>query len=327
MKKTLVTGGCGFIGSNFIRWLLTHHPEIQVVNLDKLTYAGNPENLRDLQQNTHYRFLHGDVADPRAVREAILGCDTVVHFAAESHVDRSIQNAQDFLRTNVLGTHTLLEASRAAGIHRFLHISTDEVYGSLAEGAAREEDPLHPNSPYAASKAAADHLVVSYQMTFGLPILMTRASNNFGPYQFPEKLIPLLITHALEDEPLPIYGDGLYVREWLYVEDFCSAILTILEKGKVGSIYNVGSGEHRKNLEVAADILRILGKPAGLVRHVEDRLGHDRRYAVNSDKIRELGWSPRRQFAEALEETVRWYQNHPDWWKPLKNPVERNPVT
>ncbi len=319
MKKVLVTGGAGFIGSHFIRQLLNHRPDLQAVNLDKLTYAGNPNNLRDIEQNKRYQFIHGDVSDAAAVARALAGCDTIVHFAAETHVDRSIRDAADFLRTNVIGTYTLLEAARTAGIERYLQISTDEVYGSLLDGAASETAPLHPNSPYAASKAAADHLALSYYVTFQFPVIVTRASNNFGPCQFPEKFIPLMVTNTLEDIPLPIYGDGQYVREWLYVEDFCEAILLILEQGTPGEIYNVGSQEYRKNLDVVGGILKALGKPPTLIRHVQDRLGHDRRYAINSDKIRLLGWRPRHRFEEALGSTIQWYQVHPEWWRPLKS--------
>ena len=316
--RILVTGGAGFIGSNFIRWILAHDPTAHLLNLDKLTYAGNPENLTDLERNPRYQFRQADVADSPVVTDCMRGCEAVIHFAAETHVDRSIVNASDFIRTNVQGTHALLEAARNLGVQRFLQISTDEVYGSLSEGAADEESPLQPNSPYAASKAGADHLVRSYQITFGLPALILRASNNFGPYQFPEKFLPLLITNALGDGPLPIYGDGLYVREWLFVEDFCEAIGLVLKKGEVGQIYNVGSGEHRVNLEVAKLILEMLGKPPSLIRHVQDRLGHDRRYAIISDKVRRLGWKPRHRFEEALQTTIQWYRSNEAWWRPLK---------
>ena len=318
MKKILVTGGCGFIGSNFIRWILSQKKEIELVDLDKLTYAGNPENLKEIESDSRYRFLRGDVADERAVREAISGCDVVVHFAAETHVDRSIADARDFLKTNLLGTHVLLEAAKAASVKRFVQISTDEVYGSLLSGAADEEAGLFPNSPYSASKAGADHLVRSYHVTYGLPTVILRASNNFGPYQFPEKFLPLLITNAMEGNPVPIYGDGQYVREWLFVEDFCRAIGLVLEKGLPGEIYNVGSGEHRVNIDIARLLLDMLGKPVSLIRHVGDRLGHDRRYAIHSQKIRKLGWSPSSSFEEGLKKTIQWYQEHPQWWRPLK---------
>lgn len=316
--KILVTGGAGFIGSNFIRWMLQSGQAGGVVNLDKLTYAGNPENLRDLDGKPGYRFLHGDVADPQAVEEGLKDCDAVVHFAAETHVDRSIRDAGEFLRTNVEGTRVLLEASLKKGIRKFIHISTDEVYGSLPEGAASEESPMRPNSPYAASKAGADHLVRAYHVTYGLFTVTLRASNNYGPYQFPEKFIPLLITNALEDEPLPVYGDGLYVREWLFVEDFCRAISLVMDQGEPGQAYNVGSGEHRVNLDVVEALLDKLEKPRTLVRHVQDRPGHDRRYSVDSAKIRKLGWKPQHTFEQGLDATVRWYRDHSDWWRPLR---------
>ncbi|MBI3615656.1 MAG: dTDP-glucose 4,6-dehydratase [Candidatus Omnitrophica bacterium] len=318
MRRILVTGGCGFIGSNFIRHILGRESDLQVTNLDKLTYAGNPENSRDVEGNSRYRFIRGDVADPKAVAQAISGCEALVHFAAESHVDRSILDAEDFLRTNVLGTQVLLEAARRVGIKRFIHISTDEVYGSLEKGAADENGVLHPNSPYSASKAGADHLALAYHVTYGLPVVVIRASNNYGPYQFPEKFLPLMITNAIDEEPLPVYGDGLYVREWLFVEDFCEAIARVLEKGEPGQIYNVGSGDHQVNLEVAKRILKLVGRPESLLRHVTDRLGHDRRYAILSDKVRALGWVPKRRFKEGLEETLRWYQRMEPWWRPLK---------
>ena len=320
--KILVTGGAGFIGSNFIRWILSHKRDVQLINLDKLTYAGNPENLRDLESDPRYRFVRGDVADPSAVEAALKGCEQVVHFAAETHVDRSILNASDFLRTNIQGTHVLLEAARASKIGRFVHISTDEVYGSLQEGEATEESSIRPNSPYAASKAGGDHLVRAYHVTYGLPAVVVRGSNNFGPYQFPEKFLPLLITNALDDEPLPIYGDGKYVREWIFVEDFCEGIAKVLEQGEAGEVYNIGSGDHRVNLDVAAAILKQMGKPPALIRHVTDRLGHDRRYAIASSKLRRLGWTPRHSFESALEETIRWYRSHEGWWRPLKKKVQ-----
>lgn len=321
MAQILVTGGCGFIGSNFIRWLLARNEGVRVVNLDKLTYAGNPENLKDLEKDPRYRFVRGDVADPEAVRQALQGCSQVVHFAAETHVDRSILDAASFLRTNVLGTYTLLEAARQAKVERFLQISTDEVYGSLLEGAADEEAPLRPNSPYAASKTGADHLVRAYHVTYGFPALIVRASNNYGPYQFPEKFLPLMITNAIDGEGLPVYGDGKYVREWLFVEDFCEGIGLILRRGELGQVYNVGSDDPRVNLAVAEEILKFLGRPASLIRFVSDRPGHDRRYALNSKKIRAMGWLPKHRFEEGLEITIRWYKDHPRWWRPLKEKV------
>ncbi len=331
MTRILVTGGAGFIGSNFIRWMLSHRSDVHLINLDKLTYAGNIENLKEVEGNPRYQFIEGDVADPKDVSKALQGCSGIVHFAAETHVDRSIVSAGDFLRTNVIGTHLLLEAARKAKVSRFLQISTDEVYGSLAKGAAHEETNLHPNNPYAASKAAADHLVKAYHVTYGLPVLIVRASNNFGPYQFPEKFIPLMITQAIDGKTLPIYGDGQYVREWLFVEDFCEAIDLVLQRGEPGSIYNVGSGNHRVNLEVAKNILKALGRPESLLHPVADRPGHDRRYAVVSKKIRALGWVPRHRFEEALDSTLRWYQTHERWWRPLKEAAshlkERVPTT
>jgi len=323
MRRLLVTGGCGFIGSNFIRRILSEHSDLGVVNLDKLTYAGNPENLKEIERNSRYRFIQGDVADPQAVEGALSGCEALVHFAAETHVDRSILSAGDFLRTNVLGTHVLLEAARKAGIKRFIHISTDEVYGSLEKGAADENARLHPNSPYSASKAGADHLVLATHVTYGLPVIVIRASNNYGPYQFPEKFLPLMITNAIDGEPLPIYGDGLYVREWLFVEDFCEAIARVLEKGEAGQIYNVGSGDLQVNLEVAKKILKWVGRPESLLRHVSDRLGHERRYAIDSKKIQSLGWTTRHRSEEALRKTIQWYQDHSQWWRPLKSHLPR----
>ncbi len=316
--KLLVTGGAGFIGSNFVRWMLARRPQSQLVNLDKLTYAGNLENLSGLEGDPRYRFIRGDVADPAAAEQAMEGCDAVVHFAAETHVDRSIRDASDFLRTNIQGTYTLLEQARKAGVSKFVLVSTDEVYGSLLEGEATEESPIRPNSPYAASKAGADHLARAYQVTYGLPVAVARGSNNFGPRQFPEKFLPLLITHAMEDEPLPIYGDGKYVREWIFVEDFCEGIALVLDKGEGGQVYNIGSGDRRVNLDVVEMILEKMGKPRALVTHVTDRLGHDRRYAISSDKLRALGWAPRHRFEPALERTIEWYRSNEAWWRPLK---------
>lgn len=316
--KILVTGGAGFIGSNFVRWLLGRRPQDEILNLDKLTYAGNLQNLKEIESNPRHRFVRGDVTDPKIVAQAIRGVEAVVHFAAETHVDRSIVNAADFLRTNVEGTHVLLEAARRASVHRFVHISTDEVYGSLETGVADEKARLSPNSPYAASKAAGDLLAQAFHVTYGTPVLVVRASNNFGPYQFPEKFLPLMITQAMDGQTLPIYGDGLYVREWLFVEDFCEAVGLLLERGAPGQVYNVGSGNHRQNIAVARDVLKLLGKPESLLRHVTDRPGHDRRYAVNSRKIEALGWKPQQPFENALGQTVRWYQGHEDWWRPLK---------
>jgi len=317
----LVTGGMGFIGSNFIRHILFAHPAVRVVNLDKLTYAGNPRNLADLEGDRRYVFVRGDICDQKVVDEALEAhrAEVIVHFAAESHVDRSIQQADDFIRTNVQGTRVLLDAARKSKVHLFLHISTDEVYGSLpASGSFTEHSPLLPNSPYAASKAGADVLARAYCVTYGLPVIITRTCNNYGPYQFPEKFIPLMIVNALREEPLPIYGDGLYVREWLHVEDHCRALARILEAGQPGEVYNIGSGAERVNLNVAREILALTGRPETLLRHVKDRLGHDRRYALDWTKIRrQLDWTPAIPFAEGLRQTVEWYQTHRAWWQEI----------
>ncbi len=323
--RLLVTGGAGFIGSNFIRYLLAPHPaglahrnDVEIVNFDKLTYAGNLENLAEVANHSRYRFVHGDIADADAVNEALAGgFDAVVNFAAETHVDRSIEDASPFLRTNVMGTHVLLEAARVRRLPLFVHISTDEVYGSAAPGQSFGEDaPLHPRSPYAASKAAGDHLVAAYAHTYGLPAIILRCTNNYGPCQFPEKLIPLMIANAREDKPLPVYGDGLHERDWLYVEDYCRAIECVLRQGKPGEIYNVSSGSPQPNLKVVKTILQLLGKPESLLRFVEDRPGHDRRYALDSTKIRQaLGWKPELSFEEGIRKTIAWYQANELWLK------------
>jgi dTDP-glucose 4,6-dehydratase len=322
MLKVLITGGAGFIGSNFVRYLLELHPDCRVLNLDKLTYAGNLENLSCLEHDTRHEFIQGDICDDRLVGE-LLGknVDAVVNFAAESHVDRSILQASEFIQTNVVGTLNLLELSRRRRIARFIQISTDEVYGSLsASGQFTEFSPLAPNSPYAASKASADLLVRSYCHTHGFPGIVTRCSNNYGPYQFPEKLIPLLISNALADMPLPIYGDGMYVRDWIHVRDHCEAINTVLHQGKEGEIYNVGARQERPNLEVARLILKALGKDESLITHVEDRPGHDRRYAIDSSKLEtQLGWRPRISFDEGLRETVEWYRANLAWVESVRS--------
>ncbi len=317
--RVLVTGGAGFIGSHFIRHLLTTHPEYAVVNLDKLTYAGNPANLADVAANPRYRFVHGDICGATLVRAVMAGCDAVVNFAAESHVDRSIQDAGDFIRTDVFGTWVLLEAARHYRVGRYLQVSTDEVYGSIARGAFRETDPLRPSSPYAASKAGGDHMVLAYWTTHRLPVLLTRASNNFGPNQYPEKVIPLFITNALDDQPLPLYGDGRQVRDWLYVRDHCAALDLVLHKGAEGEVYNVGAGHELENIELTRRILVLLGKPERLIQAVTDRPGHDRRYAVETDKLRALGWQPAHRFDDALAATVAWYRANEAWWRPLKS--------
>lgn len=324
MMKILVTGGCGFIGSNFIRHMVEFHPDYSIINLDKLTYAGNLENLSDLSDSPRYRFIRGDIADAGCIEELInQGIETIVNFAAESHVDRSIEDPSAFMRTNVFGTFVLLEAIRKVFQKqriRFLHISTDEVYGSLGNaGAFTETTSLAPNSPYSASKTAADMLVRAYHHTYHLPVLITRCSNNYGPYQFPEKLIPLMISNALEDKELPIYGDGMNVRDWIYVEDHCRALDVVLHRGEEGEVYNVGGRSEKPNITVAKTILDRLAKPHSLIRYVADRPGHDRRYAINFSKIeRELGWKPSVSFEEGIRLTVDWYLTHREWWKKIR---------
>lgn len=319
--KLLVTGGAGFIGSNFVRYVLTHHPDYQVVNLDALTYAGNLENLRDVEQQPNYRFVKGDISDASLLRELLRnGIDVIVNFAAESHVDRSILDPFAFTRTNVVGTQQLLEVAREFSIQKFVQVSTDEVYGSLGpEGYFTEQTPLAPNSPYSASKAGADLVVRAYHETYGLSVNITRCSNNYGPYQFPEKLIPLMISNALEDKPLPVYGDGLNVRDWLHVEDHCAAIDLVIHHGRDGEVYNIGGHNERTNIEIVKTILHELGKPESLIRFVQDRLGHDRRYAIDASKIRqELGWEPRYTFETGIKETIRWYVKNQDWVKRIR---------
>jgi dTDP-glucose 4,6-dehydratase len=322
VMRVLVTGGCGFIGSNLIRYLLQRADGYQVVNLDALTYAGNPANLEDLQGHPGYTFVPGDICD-RVLVERLMGSgvDAIIHLAAESHVDRSILDPADFVRTNVLGTQTLLDVAWQRGVRRFLHVSTDEVYGSLgAVGHFTEESSLAPNSPYAASKAAADLLVRAYVHTYGVPALITRASNNYGPYQFPEKVIPLFITRALEGRELPVYGDGQHVREWLFVEDHCEALRRVLVAGQVGEVYHIGGGHECTNLDLARLIVRTLGASETLIRFVHDRPAHDRRYALNSEKMAvALGWQPQVSLAAGLARTVAWYRQHEDWWRRLKD--------
>lgn len=310
-----ITGGAGFIGSNFIRHIRATYPDYTIVNFDKLTYAGNLDNLRDVEHGDRYSFIRGDICDRRALDEAISGADVVINFAAESHVDRSIERASDFIETNVAGTQTLLDAARAARVGRFVQISTDEVMGSCGDGEYfTETSPMQPNSPYAASKAAAEHLVRAAHITFGLDVVMTRASNNYGPYQFPEKLIPLMITNALEDKELPVYGDGLNVRDWLHVEDCCRAIDAVMHRGQSGGVYNIGSRAEKTNLEIVDTLLQLLGKPRSLIKFVTDRLGHDRRYATDPSRIEtELGWLPRETFESGIEKTVRWYSDNREW--------------
>jgi dTDP-glucose 4,6-dehydratase len=313
----LVTGGCGFIGSAFVRTALERGAE--VVNLDKLTYAGNPANVAEVADDPRYRFVHGDIADPEIVAEAMAGCDVVVNLAAESHVDRSILAPEQFIRTDVVGTAVLLDRARAEGVRRFVQVSTDEVYGSIAAGAFREDDPLRPTSPYSASKAGGDLQVLAWHHTFGIDAVVTRGSNTFGPRQYPEKLIPLFVTNALDGEPLPVYGDGMQVRDWIHVDDHCAGIWTALERGAPGEVYNVGAGNEMPNLEITRRILDLAGRDESLVHHVADRPGHDRRYALDTAKLRALGWAPRGRFEQDLAATVRWYAERRDWWEPIKS--------
>ena len=319
--KLLVTGGAGFIGSNFIHYILSKHPEDEIVNFDKLTYAGNLDNLKDLEGDPRYKFYKGDICDPAAVEKAIHlidQVDAIINFAAETHVDRSILCAGSFVQTDVYGTHVLLEAVKKFKIKRYVHISTDEVYGSIEHGSFTEESPLYPNSPYAASKAGGDLLVRSYSKTYDLPVIITRSSNNYGPYHYPEKVIPLFITNALQDKKLPLYGDGKNVRDWLYVEDNCEAIDLVLRKGREGEIYNIAGESERQNLEITKMILKEVDKPESLIEFVKDRPGHDRRYSIDCSKIKKLGWQPRTDFEEGLRKTIRWFYNNREWWEKIK---------
>ncbi len=326
--RLLVTGGAGFIGSNFIRYIIKKYPHYKVVNLDKLTYAGNLDNLKDIENNSNYTFVKGDICDRIIVDELSKDVEAIVNFAAQSHVDRSIIDASGFIKTNINGTYNLLEAAKRYSISRFVQISTDECYGSIDEGSFKETSPLSPSSPYAASKAAADMAVHSYRVTFNLPTIVARSSNNFGPYQYPEKIIPLFITNALEDKPLPLYGDGMNVRDWLYVIDNCEAIDLILHKGKEGEIYNIGGGNELKNIDLTKIVLKILKKPESLIQPVKDRPGHDRRYSLDCSKIeRELDWTPGFDFERALEETVKWYVDNQWWWKKLKEREKKQQST
>jgi dTDP-glucose 4,6-dehydratase len=316
--KLLVTGGCGFIGSNFIKRMFKTHPAYKIVNLDKLTYCGNPENLRDIERDLRYTFIKGDICDRKIVDKAINGCDAVINFAAESHVDRSIEDASAFIRTNIHGVYTLLESAKKHNIKRFIQISTDETYGSIRKGSFKETSLLHPNSPYSAAKAGGDHLALAYYTTFKLPVIVTRSSNNFGPYQYPEKVIPLFITNLLANKKVPLYGDGMNVRDWLYVFDNCSAIDLILHKGKIGEIYNIGGSFEIPNIELTKIILKFLGKTDKMINYVSDRMGHDRRYSLDSTKVRKLGWKPSKSFDTAIKETINWYKANTTWWQKLK---------
>ncbi len=316
--RLLITGGAGFIGSNFIRHILTKYPDYKIINLDKLTYAGNPENLRAVEKNKNYAFIKGDINDTKLVEKILTSCDILINFAASTHVDRSIKDASDFIRANIQGTYSLLEAARHKKLKLFLQISTDEVYGSILEGKSREKDPLEPNSPYSASKASADHLVRSYHITYKLPTIITRSSNNFGPYQYPEKAIPLFVTNLLEEKKIPLYGDGLNCRDWIFVLDNCRAIDTVMHKGKTGEIYNIATESEIPNILLVKKILSLTRKPASLIKYVPDRPGHDRRYALNCAKLRNLGWQKEFKLGPALKITIDWYKNNQSWWKKLK---------
>ncbi|MCR6855251.1 dTDP-glucose 4,6-dehydratase [Paenibacillus jamilae] len=317
--KVLVTGGAGFIGSNFVRYMVKKYPEYNIVNLDSLTYAGNLENLKDIEESSNYKFVKGDIADRQFINQLFKEekFDYVLNFAAESHVDRSITNPDIFIQTNIQGTQVLLDAAKNAEVKKYLQVSTDEVYGTLGEtGYFTEETPLASNSPYSSSKAGADLLVRAYHETFGLPVNITRCSNNYGPFHFPEKLIPLMIINALNDKQLPVYGDGLNVRDWLHVEDHCQAIDLVLHKGENGEVYNVGGNNERTNIEIVKTILKALDKPESLIKYVTDRPGHDRRYAIDATKLREeLCWSPKYNFDTGIEQTIKWYLENQDWWK------------
>jgi len=319
MTHVLVTGGAGFIGSNFVRWAHERHPDWHITTLDKLTYAGRRENLHDVMDSPRHRFVVGDIADAAISAPLVRESDVVVHFAAETHVDRSIQSAGEFIHTDVFGSFVLLEAAREAKhLRRFVQISTDEVYGSVPTGHSRETDELRPRNPYSASKAGADRLAYSYFATYGVPVIVTRASNNYGSHQFPEKVIPLFVTNAIDDIPLPLYGDGLNVRDWLHVDDHCRAIDLLIDRGESGEVYNIGGGNEVRNVDLTHRILELAGKPSTLIRPVADRPGHDRRYAVDTRKLRAMGWAPEVAFDEGLRTAVDWYRQNEWWWRPIK---------
>ena len=319
MIDVLVTGGAGFIGSNFVRSALQRHPDWHITNLDKLTYAGRMETLNDVIDHPRHRFIRGDVADPLIAAPLVNAAEIVVHFAAETHVDRSILEAGEFIRTDIIGTFVLLEAARKAPkLHRFIQISTDEVYGSVPEGSSVETDELRPRNPYSASKAGADRLAYSYWATYGVPVMVTRASNNYGPFQFPEKVIPLFITNALDNIPVPLYGTGLNIRDWLHVADHCGGLDLVIDRGTPGEVYNIGGGNEVRNVDLTHALLRLADRPDSLIRPVQDRLGHDLRYSLDTSKMRNLGWQPQVAFEEGLQDTVRWYRDNEWWWRPIK---------
>ncbi len=316
--RLLITGGAGFIGSNFVRYMFDKYPDCKITTLDKLTYAGNLDNLHDIEKNPNYRFVKGDICDDKIVNKVMIDVDYVIHFAAETHVDRSIKNAENFVDTNVRGTYVLLDSARKNDIKRFVHISTDEVYGNVGSGYSKETDVLAPRNPYAATKAGSELLVNSFFNTHDLPVIITRSSNNFGPYQHPEKLIPLFVTNLMEDKGVPLYGDGLNIRDWIYVKDNCEAIDFIMSNGMGGETYNIGGGNEKRNIDVARIILKEFGKDENCIQYVKDRLGHDRRYAMGCKKIKKLGWKHSFKFEEALKETIEWYKENRSWWKKLK---------
>jgi len=321
--RILVTGGCGFIGSNFIHWMLEKHDGISIVNLDKLTYCGNPENLKNVADDPRYSFVKGDICDESLVRDVLTGgIEGIVNFAAESHVDRSIKYPEDFLMTNIYGVKVLLETAKERGVSKFVQIGTDEVYGSVPEGLSSEDDILRPSSPYSSTKAAADLLALSYYTTYNMPVMVTRSSNNFGPFQYPEKAMPLFITNLIKGKKVPLYGDGGNVRDWLFVKDNCEAIDLVLHKGKPGEIYNIGGDSPLSNIELTRHVLSIMGKDESYIQYVTDRPGHDRRYAIDSSKMKELGWVPSTDFLTALKKTVEWYKENEDWWAPLREKAE-----
>jgi dTDP-glucose 4,6-dehydratase len=320
MVDVLVTGGAGFIGSNFVRYALAAHPDWRITTLDKLTYAGRLENLAGVLDDPRHAFVKGDIADAGIAAPLVARSQIVVHFAAETHVDRSLLSAGEFIKTDVFGTFVLLEAARQhSSLRCFVQISTDEVYGSVAEGSSRETDELRPRNPYSAAKAGADRLAYSYWATFGVPVIITRASNNYGPQQFPEKIIPLFVTNALDGLPLPLYGDGLNERDWLHVSDHCRAIDLLIERGVPGEVYNIGGGNGIRNIDLTNRILTLTGRPASLIKPVVDRPGHDRRYSLDTSKLRAIGWQPKVEFADGLADTVEWYRTNEPWWRPIKN--------
>ena len=319
MVKVLVTGGAGFIGSNFVRYALDAHPDWHITNLDKLTYAGRMETLNDVIANPRHTFVHGDIADAEVATALVQASDIVVHFAAETHVDRSILEAGEFIKTDIIGTFVLLEAARhATHLRRFIQISTDEVYGSVPDGSSIETDELKPRNPYAASKAGADRLAYSFWATYGVPVMITRASNNYGPFQFPEKVIPLFISNAIDNIPVPLYGAGLNIRDWLHVMDHCRGVDTVIEHGATGEVYNIGGGNEVRNVDLTYMLLRMADRPESLIKKVQDRQGHDLRYSVDTTKLQKLGWTPQVSFDEGLKDTVRWYRENEWWWRPIK---------